>query len=160
MVLAEAGDLKAPLDRIADEVMFDGQHTQAYIRALTTGLLIELWRKDARSAGRDSGFSFHQRTKLLRFTKQHVTEGITPVDLADVLDLSSDYFSRRFATTFGCSPRIWLVRRRMDVAADLLARSNLTIYQIAERMGYAEPAQFSRQFKATKGLSPRQFRQH
>jgi hypothetical protein len=58
MVLPEAGDAKASLDWIADEILLHGQHTQANIRAILTSLLIKLWRKDARATGQQGGFTF------------------------------------------------------------------------------------------------------
>jgi AraC-like DNA-binding protein len=48
---------------------------------------------------------------------------------------------------------------RRDEAMLLLAEGRLSIEQIAERLGYRDPANFTRAFKAWTGRTPRQFRE-
>ncbi len=47
---------------------------------------------------------------------------------------------------------------RRNEATLLLAEGRLSIEQIAERLGYRDPANFTRAFKAWTGRTPRQFR--
>lgn len=48
---------------------------------------------------------------------------------------------------------------RLQTAARLLAESDLSVGEIAARVGYQEMANLRRAFKATMGVSPREFRQ-
>lgn len=47
---------------------------------------------------------------------------------------------------------------RMRRAAELLATSDLTVREIAHRVGYRQPAQFAKAFRRALGLSPSDFR--
>jgi len=83
---------------------------------------------------------------------------LKPRDLAQAAGLSLDYFSRIFHRSHGLSPREWLVQQRLSYAVVLLQETPLRIGEIAERLGYANPHLFSRQFTAHFGRSPRSFR--
>lgn len=58
---------------------------------------------------------------------------------------------RRFATT---SPYQFLLTQRMNLAADLLTHERLRVHQVAERLGFPDPSQFSRAFKRVAGMAP------
>jgi transcriptional regulator GlxA family with amidase domain len=51
-------------------------------------------------------------------------------------------------------------RVRLERARDLLENSRLSVSQVSEKCGFAEPAQLSRAIKAATGLTPTQFRGH
>ena len=66
---------------------------------------------------------------------------------------------RRFDTT---RPYQYLLRERMNLAADLLARretgvERLLVKQVAAHLGFADQYQFSRAFKRVFGISPARF---
>jgi AraC-like DNA-binding protein len=46
----------------------------------------------------------------------------------------------------------------MDAAADLLGRGSLTVREVAQRVGYRQPAQFAKAFRRHHGLSPSTYR--
>lgn len=81
-----------------------------------------------------------------------------PGDLARAVGLSPAWFSRCFTATYGCSPRTWLKRHRLQRAAERIAESVEPIGAIAEAFGYDEPFRFSRQFREVLGCSPRAWR--
>jgi AraC-like DNA-binding protein len=83
---------------------------------------------------------------------------IQPRDMASAAGLSLDYFSRVFHRTHGVAPREWLVRERLAYAVVLLQETPLRVGEIAQRLGYANPHLFSRQFSAQIGRSPRSYR--
>src|SRR5687767_12333520 len=53
-------------------------------------------------------------------------------------------------TTF----RTHLTKVRMDRAAELLRDRNLTVREVAHRVGYRQPAQFAKAFRRHHGTSP------
>lgn len=58
----------------------------------------------------------------------------------------------------GMSPRKWLTTVRMNAARHYL-QTDLSIANIAERVGYTHHSAFTRAFKRTHGLTPRQLQQ-
>jgi len=75
-------------------------------------------------------------------------------DLARVAGMQVAAFARRFKQVTGTSPQVWYAHRRIDYAADLLARSDLDIEAIAERAGFCDRAHFTRVFTRIRGLAP------
>ena len=81
---------------------------------------------------------------------------LTP--LADRLGWTTVHLRRRFRAAMGCSPRDYVQGRRMARARDLLMDERLSLAAIAERLGYADVAQFNRQFRRQVGLPPGRYR--
>lgn len=73
--------------------------------------------------------------------------GMTPGHLTTVV-------RRRTGRTVGD----WIVERRMAVARDLLADTDLPVAEVARRVGLPDPGYFSRLFGRTHGASPREWR--
>lgn len=78
--------------------------------------------------------------------------------LARLLDCSIVHLRRRFRATWGVSPRDWLLSRRLRWGAERLRATRLPVATIADELGYADQALFSRQFTAFFGVSPRVYR--
>ena len=79
--------------------------------------------------------------------------------LANSLAVSAPYLSRIFREQTGTSPSKYLTGLRMAQAKKLLLDTNLTVREIAVRVGYPDPFHFSRIFRNTAGMSPAQFRE-
>jgi AraC-like DNA-binding protein len=79
-------------------------------------------------------------------------------ELATLTAMSRSVFTQRFGRAFGESPMRYITRWRFSVAVDLLTTSDLTIGDIARRVGYDSEAGFSRAFKAIHGRPPSGFR--
>ena len=52
-----------------------------------------------------------------------------------------------------------LGRMRMERAKALLADSSLRIHEVAEQVGYADVAHFSKSFKRLEGMTPGEYRE-
>ena len=68
--------------------------------------------------------------------------------------LSSAYVCRLFRRFDTESPYQYLLRQRMNLAADLLAHDGLLVRQVAAHLGFTDQYQFSRAFKRVSGISP------
>ncbi|ANS77200.1 AraC family transcriptional regulator [Paenibacillus yonginensis] len=74
------------------------------------------------------------------------------------LGYSPSACTRMFQEIYGISPRRYLSRLKLKKAKLLLMQPELSIEQISCRLGYADIAHFSRQFKRWTGESPGKFR--
>jgi methylphosphotriester-DNA--protein-cysteine methyltransferase len=72
-----------------------------------------------------------KRARVTAFARENLAARPSLEAMADAANLSPDYFSRLFHSTYGLAPRDWLVRERIYTAARLLRETDLTIYQIA-----------------------------
>jgi AraC-like DNA-binding protein len=61
---------------------------------------------------------------------------------------------RWFRRYQGTSPYQYLVRRKMNLAAEFLIESGGLVKEAAQRVGFADPFHFSRAFKAVHGVPP------
>ncbi len=81
--------------------------------------------------------------------------------LARACGLSRSVFSERFHTLMGCPPMDYLARHRMAVAAQLLRERRLSLWDVAEAVGYSSDKAFARAFERHLGATPTAYqRQH
>lgn len=95
---------------------------------------------------------------ILDIENEH--ENITVEMLSKNHHLSRSQIYRIFKTKLAISPQQYIKNYRINHAADLLRRTELTISEIMELSGFSNPSNFSRQFKAVYTRSPRDFREY
>ncbi|MBX9454670.1 MAG: AraC family transcriptional regulator [Rhizobium sp.] len=80
-------------------------------------------------------------------------------ELARVAGMSRAHFSRLFAASEGMPPAEYVLERRLESAARLLARGAAQpVKEIAILTGFADPNYFAKAFRRRYGLSPTEFR--
>jgi AraC-like DNA-binding protein len=80
-------------------------------------------------------------------------------DIARASSLSPFHFHRAYRLFFGETPHQFVVRLRLDRAADRLRRTDRSVTEIALAVGFESPAHFSRAFKNRFQCSPQRYRQ-
>lgn len=83
----------------------------------------------------------------------------TVAELAAESHISRSVFAQRFQATIGIPPLRYATELRMRLASQWLAKENLSMDAVAERLGYASQAAFSRAFKRVHGQPPGASRQ-
>ncbi len=78
----------------------------------------------------------------------------TVESLAREVALSRSAFSARFSELVGEPPMAYVARWRMQVARAWLAEADMTVSQVAMRLGYGSEAAFNRAFKRIVGVPP------
>ncbi len=100
--------------------------------------------------------------KRLRMVKEYIETNlvneITLSDLAAVAGVSYAHFCRAFHTSVGMASHQYIVRRRIDMAKELLANSKLPIAEIAPTVGFGDQSHLTKHFRRIVGTTPRQFR--
>ena len=147
-------------EQLVQESFLHDAHTDSRTRGLVVCLAGEMLRAAAASpvAMGDRGFDAAQRQRISAWLGDHLTEAPDPAALARHLGLSHDYFTRRFRASYGRPPRRWFVEQRMQLAAQQLVESDMSIGQVAAAFGFTDPYFFSRQFRQVLGRNPRAWR--
>ncbi|MFZ6690930.1 helix-turn-helix domain-containing protein [Undibacterium sp. SXout20W] len=88
----------------------------------------------------------------------HHAQNIKMSDLVTLTGLSLAQLERNFHKIFSITPRQMMVKIRLDAASTMLSQSEQSITDIALACGYQDHSAFSRVFKATVGMTPREYR--
>ncbi|KUM88077.1 MULTISPECIES: GlxA family transcriptional regulator [Streptomyces] len=89
---------------------------------------------------------------------ERLDEPLTLGDLAAHARMSLRTFARRFNEEVGLSPGRWLIQQRVARARHLLESSDLSVDQIAGRVGFATGASLRQHLHAAIGVSPQVYR--
>jgi AraC-like DNA-binding protein len=86
------------------------------------------------------------------------SEPLTVDDLAAAAGLSKAHFSREFRRTFGESPYVYLLTRRLERAAALLRNTDYAVAEICLEVGLQGVGSFTTSFKRMFGMTPTAYR--
>ncbi len=97
-------------------------------------------------------------TAAMGFINSHYHEDLSLDDVAGFAGFSRYYFSRSFKKQTGYSFKDYLCQKRLQVAMDLLIRTNRPMRDVATDSGFGSVATFNRVFRENKGCTPTQYR--
>ncbi|MFV1989770.1 MAG: helix-turn-helix domain-containing protein [Acidimicrobiales bacterium] len=89
---------------------------------------------------------------------ERFAERLSIEQLAQAAGYSASRFRRRMKQVFGMSPSQYLLRVRVDAAAELLARTKVPVSEVAARCGFYDQAALTRQFARLTGETPSHYR--
>jgi transcriptional regulator GlxA family with amidase domain len=95
---------------------------------------------------------------VIAWARGNLDQRITIDRLAARALMSKRSFARHFRAATGAAPHAWVRAQRFSLAEELLETTDLTVQQIAKRIGYGNPAVFREQFVARRGVAPRDYR--
>jgi AraC family transcriptional regulator len=96
---------------------------------------------------------------VIDYIEEHLDAEIALEDLAGVAHLSPYHFARMFRASTGLPPHQYVIARRIERAKGLLrGEDDLSLAQIAARVGFWDQGHFSRHFKRLVGVTPKRFR--
>ena len=102
--------------------------------------------------------NFKQHNKhlieIMDYIDHHYSEPLCLSALGEHFSLSPSYIARLFKTDLSCKPSEYINQVRISAAKTMLSQTNLTVTEIAERVGYSDVYYFSKIFKRIVGCSP------
>lgn len=78
--------------------------------------------------------------------------------IAEKLDLDYNYVSSLFSASEGITIEKYLILQRIELVKELLVYDELSLKEIAYKLGYSSVAHLSNQFKKVTGLTPSHFK--
>jgi len=86
-------------------------------------------------------------------------DGLSREEIAAHVYLNPDYLTRIFKKEIGMTISDFVVGERIELAKELLLKTDKHINSIASSIGYSNFSHFSRIFKKSTGRTPQEFRQ-
>ena len=99
-----------------------------------------------------------QARKVLDHIDRHITSRVLVADLCAIVQRSEAHFSRAFRRTFGHSPHAFVVRRRVELAAQLMLETDTSLSEIALQCGFVDQAHLCKHFRQVTGETPAAWR--
>ena len=97
---------------------------------------------------------------VIRHIKQHLTEkNMTVEGLANLVQMSTSTFYRKFKDTLGVSPVEYINAEKIKFAKKLMKEDrNMFVSEVAYKSGFNNVSYFNRQFKKMELITPQQFK--
>jgi len=101
----------------------------------------------------------HLVEKAIAYTKEHFHESDISINkVCSHLHISTGYFSSIFKKETKMTFVSYLMQIRMEAAKEYLRTTDLKAFEIAEKVGYADPNYFSFSFRKMCGMSPKEYK--
>jgi AraC-like DNA-binding protein len=126
--------------------------------ALTYQLVVLIHGIDTGLMGEGAGNSQSLVARAVRVIETEDPAKLDPEALADRLHTGYSTLRRQFRAQTGYSLKEYMLRVQLKRAKNLLALSPLSVEQIANETGFADPYYFSRLFRKRVGVAPSVFR--
>ena len=120
-------------------------------------LLVEAMRSTTAGSappGLLRGLGDERLARALKQLHARIDQAWTVEQLAKLAALSRSAFFERFTRLVGVAPMEYLLAWRMAIAKELLRNDELSVAEVAERVGYGSASAFSTAFSRYVGQSP------
>ncbi len=98
-------------------------------------------------------------SKTSKYVNEHISEAISLNDISKHVGLSVNYFSSLFKRELNKSFTRYVNECRVEKSKDLLKHSDLSLANIATKVGFKNQNYFTTIFKKYTGITPRQYRE-
>ena len=161
--VGEAGaQVDALFAAIAEEYRDQAPGREVMLQSLISQLLVWIGRRALAQPDLDSSAAADKgRLHVQRFNQlveAHYREHWTVEAYAAALGLSAAHLNALCRRLAGVSALQLINQRLLLEAKRNLVYTTLTVYQVADSLGFSEPAYFSRFFKRATGMTPKAFR--
>lgn len=149
--------------RIADEMKYRQKEYELAVRGLVTELFAVFLRSEiecviSEETLNDNIKFYRSIEPALSVIRTNYISDISVEKLASVCGMSKFYFCRVFKRATGLTAIQYLTEHRLGIADMLLKNSDLSITQVANRTGFDDESYFSRCYKKSRGISPKELR--
>jgi AraC family transcriptional regulator len=105
------------------------------------------------------GLSRAQKSLVVQYVEDNIERNISLAELANLVQLSGFYFTRKFRIDFGCPPHAYVIQRRLEHAKRQLARKDVPLKCVAANCGFSDQSHMNRLFRRVLGFTPAAYRE-
>jgi AraC family transcriptional regulator len=91
---------------------------------------------------------------VIAYIHDNLDQQLTLAELSFVAHMSPSHFARTFKHVTGVTPHQYVLNARLERAKSLLLRGNVSISEVAHKLGFFDQSHFTRSFKRLVGITP------
>lgn len=95
---------------------------------------------------------------VIKYISENFCKKIYVENLADMINVSADYFTKMFKDSIGKTPIDYINALRINRALKLLCQTDVPVSEVAEAAGFSNPNYFNKTFKQYMNTSPLAYR--
>lgn len=134
---------------------FARQHFTVFFSTMLTSYF-NVFLKDSRESFKSAPLWF---LDTMDWLNRNADKNITLGELRKKAGRCPEHISREFVKHLGCGPNEYILRLRLQKAANLLVVSNFPITEICFMAGFSNLSHFCRKFRELFKMSPRDYRE-
>ena len=150
-------------EALLDEIYSDFPDGYRMLYHLRDNRSIAAWIRQLRDGcsellqSRKQSYKEHVVANVKTYIRENLNKRLSLNEVAAVFNFNPNYLSQLFSKYAGIGFVEYITGVRISAAKELLAQGNLRIYEIAERLGFESSFYFSKVFKKTEGISPKEY---
>ncbi|HEX3370844.1 MAG TPA: AraC family transcriptional regulator [Candidatus Cybelea sp.] len=142
------------------ELESQAPYGRIYADSLGIALASQLLRRWSRVAREPlaAGLPDRELKRVLSYIHEQLGAGLTVATVANVAGVSPSHLNVRFKQSMGTSVHQYILRKRVERAAELLARTQLSICDVALQSGFANQSHMALLMRRFIGVTPGRLR--
>jgi AraC family transcriptional regulator len=144
--------LKAEIDE--GTAVFSSLYVESLSRALSAHLLrrYTVWKPTMRDCiGNQTPPAVRH---VIAYIHDNLDQQLTLSELSFLANMSTYHFARTFKQVTGVAPHRYVLNARVERAKSLLLRGNVSIAEVAQKVGFFDQSHFTNYFKRLVGVTP------
>lgn len=144
---------------VFDEMRYKGEYYQESVKGIVYALLFEIARFNGKKVdnalGRNGSL---QLEKAIDYVEKNYANNFRIADLAEECYMSETHFRRIFQEKMNMTPIEYVNFVRIKKACELIDRTDISMEEVAQKVGFITPSTFNRNFRRIVGTSPYQWK--
>ncbi len=160
--MVETGEKGVEIEKFIKEIVSEYEMDGKFTNEVQTANIYKLLTCVFRNFPEFLEFEQSQPEKYINLIRKYIeekfSEPISVEEIAEAFHINRYYLTHRFKRVTGYSPKQYILLCRISKARQMLSGSNISIMEIAGLCGFGDASNFSRQFRAETGYTPKEFR--
>ncbi len=155
----ECPAIAALIRAIFVEMQHRSAHYRECVRGMAYALLFEIARFNDMGEGQSAGKSVSlQLGSAIEYVDKNYPNNFKIADLANECHMSETHFRRIFQEKMNMTPVEYVNFVRVRKACELIDKTDISMEDVAEKVGFVTPSTFNRNFRRIIGTSPYQWK--
>ena len=155
----ECPAIAALIRAIFVEMQHRSAHHRECVRGMAYALLFEIARFNDMGEGQSAGKSVSlQLGSAIEYVDKNYPNNFKIADLANECHMSETHFRRIFQEKMNMTPVEYVNFVRVRKACELIDKTDISMEDVAEKVGFVTPSTFNRNFRRIIGTSPYQWK--
>ncbi len=159
-IKAEENPVMVTLIRMVfDEMRNKREYYRDCVSGITCSLVFEIARFNGRGMGQSCGKNNSlQLENAIAYVENNYSGNFKIADLARECHMSETHFRRVFQEKMNMTPVEYVNFVRIKKACELIDKTDISMEDVAEKVGFITPSTFNRNFRRIIGTSPYQWK--